>query len=249
MNYRLLLSTIIALGLTACVRTPSSAVLKTSTVKAGSPAPALKSNAPLTLASESSAAKDSRVVRLSGTAIAGDKLEAKTANVKNGYVVGSPLQITEAATGRLIKQGVTYFDGSFQLDLTAPTVSTPAVVSVELVDAKDAERTFKLEAPLMLEKGITQVSNISLDAGTTAMVMLYRAWAQTASSAAKPGSLEFARYVSSTSADTTRSFGVLVAQDAAIPAATDVASLQAAIEAYVEHSSRGTKTYVVKRGK
>jgi hypothetical protein len=226
-------------------------VLKTTAVKAGtaSPAPTPKASSPLTVASEPSAAKGSRVVRLSGTAIAGDKLEAKTANVKNGFVVGSPLQITEAATGRLIKQGVTYFDGSFQLDLTAPTVSTPAVVSVELVDAQDPERTFKLEAPLMLEKGITQVSGIDLDAGTTAMVMLYRSWGHAASTASKPGTLEFARYISSTSADTTRSFGILVAQDAAIPAATDVAALQAALEAYVDKSSRDKKTYVVKRGK
>jgi hypothetical protein len=135
MNSRLLLCTIIALGLPACVRTPSTAVLKTSTVKAATPAPSLKPASPLTVASDVSGEKDGRVVRLSGKAIAGVTIEPKTANVKNGFVVGSPLQITEAATGRLLKQGVTYFDGSFQLDLSAPTVSTPAVVSVDLVVA------------------------------------------------------------------------------------------------------------------
>ena len=59
--------------------------------------------------------------------------------------------------------------------------------------------------------------------------------------------MEFARYVNSTSADTTRSFGVLVAQDAAIPAATDIAALETALTAYVERSSREKRKYSTKR--
>jgi hypothetical protein len=187
------------------------------------------------------------MVRVSGTVKAPAAIEALTANVKNGFVVGSPLKVTEAATGRLIKQGVTYYDGSFQIDLPAQSVTVPAVFTVELVDAKDSTKMLALEAPVLLDKGLTQVDNVQIGTGSTAMVMLYRRWAESSAVEGQPSSMDFARYISSTSADTSRSFGLLVAQDSGIPMAKDVTSLEAALKAYVDRTAKSGRKYKVKR--
>jgi hypothetical protein len=223
------------------------AVLRTTPAKAATPNMAIgaTNSAPLTLASGDAANKATGTLRLSGVAKAPSLIEAQTANVKNGFVVGSPLKVIEAATGRVIKQGVTYYDGSFQIDVPTAGVTTPAVVSVELVDAKDSTKTFELEAPVVLDKGLTQVTGMQLTTGSTGMVMLYRLWAQDAKGSVD--TMEFAKLISSTTADTTRSFGLLVAQDPTIPGAKDVASLQTALVAYVERTSRDKRKYNVKR--
>lgn len=222
------------------------AVLKTTPAKT-SPNMTMgaTSSTPLTVASGDVPIKATGMLRLAGLVKAPASVEAATANVKNGFVVGSPLKVTEAATGRLIKQGVTYYDGSFQLDVPTAGVTTPAVVSVELVDAKDSTKTFELEAPVVLDKGLTQLNGVQLSTGSTAMVMLYRLWAQDDTGA--PNAMDFARLISSTTADTTRSFGLLVAQDANIPGAKDVPSLQTALTAYVERTSKDKRKYKVKR--
>jgi hypothetical protein len=62
--------------------------------------------------------------------------------------------------------------------------------------------------------------------------MMYRRWAE-AEQGAQPSSIALARFILSTSADTTKSFGLLVAQDAQIPVAADVGSLKKALEGYV----------------
>lgn len=243
MHSRLLLSCIVALTATACVRSQPMAVLKTTPAKTSSAL--IGASTPLTVASGDAQIKATGTLRLSGVAKAPATIEAATANVKNGFVVGSTLKVIEAATGRVIKQGVTYYDGSFQLDVPTAGVTTPAVVSVELVDAKDSTKTFELEAPVVLDKGLTQINGLQLASGSTAMVMLYRLWAQ--DDTGTPNSIDFARLISSTTADTTRSFGLLVAQDPTIPGAKDVTSLQAALTAYVERTSKDKRKYKVKR--
>ena len=223
-SLRVLLCCLIPLAASACVRTQPRAVLRpTASVARPTPAP---------MATAAPTAPSARLVRVTGSALAPTALEARTANVKNGYAIGTPIKVLDAATGRVLKQDVTYYDGSFQLDLSAPSAAQPVVLAVELVDADDPEETLSLEAPLVLEKAVSTLSGVHLTTGSTALVMMYRRWAA-AEKGAQPAAQAFARYVGSTDTDATKSFGLLVAQDAQIPAATDVASLRAALEAYV----------------
>lgn len=244
---RLSLCCLTVLGTTACVRQPM-AVLRptaatakpaTSLVKPAPSAPAAKGPQsgpegpePARVPSPTPITPTSRVVRLSGVVQVPAALDARTANVKNGYAIGTPIRVIEAATGRVLKQDVTYYDGSFQLDLSAPTTSQPVVLAIDLVDAADEQVTCTLETPLVLEKGISTVDNVAVTIGSTALVMMYRSWAE-AEQGAQPSTYALARFILSTSADTTKSFGLLVAQDAQIPVAADVGSLKKALEGYV----------------
>lgn len=224
-SFRFFLCCLTVLGATACVRSqpmavlrPKATVLKTS----ASPAP--------------TSAPQARQVRLSGVVQAPAAMEARTANVKNGHAIGTPIRVIEAATGRVLKQDVTYYDGSFQFDLNAPASALPVVLAVDLVDAKDDQSTFTLEAPLVLEKAVFSLDKLAVSTGSTALVMMYRRWSEAATDTGQPSSYGLARYILSTSADTTKSFGLLVAQDRQIPVAADVASLKAALDAYVDRT-------------
>lgn len=232
---RLFLCCLTTLGATACVRQPMAVLRPTAT--SAKPATALvkPSAAPVTPTATPAAAStpSSRVVRLSGVVQVPAVLDARTANVKNGYAIGTPIRVIEAATGRVLKQDVTYYDGSFQIDLSAPTSAQPVVLAIDLVDAKDAQLTCTLETPLVLNKAVSTVDNVAVTIGSTALVMMYRRWAEAESAGAQPSSYALARLILSTSADTTKSFGLLVAQDTLIPVAADVASLKKALEAYV----------------
>jgi hypothetical protein len=223
------------LGTTACVRQPMAVLRPTATT--AKPATSLVKPAPSTAAPAATpaapSAPNSRVVRLSGVVQVPTALDARTANVKNGFAIGTPIRVIEVATGRVLKQDVTYYDGSFQLDLSAPTTAQPVVLAIDLVDAADEQVTCTLETPLVLDKGISTVDNVAVTIGSTALVMMYRRWAEAEQGTAQPSSYALARFILSTSADTTKSFGLLVAQDAQIPVAADVASLKKALEGYV----------------
>jgi hypothetical protein len=250
---RLLLCGLVVLTTSACVRSNPVGVLRATPAKSPSTAKASPSPAASTApgaalvppeASPGPVASPAsgKVIRLGGVVAVPPGLEASTANVKGGLVVGSPVRVVEAATGRVLKQGVTYYDGSFQIDLSAPTSATPALISVDLVDSKDDQKTATLELPLLLQRDIAVVEGLTVTAGTTALVLLYRHWAEAEPNDDEPSTYGLARYILATSADTTKSFGLLVAQDPQIPAAKDVTALKAAIESYVARAQTKKET-------
>ncbi|MFN3428858.1 MAG: hypothetical protein ACK46X_02775 [Candidatus Sericytochromatia bacterium] len=250
---RLFLCGLVVLSTGACVRSNPVGVLRATPAKSPGATKASPSSAPSPAASGAPGAAlvvpkaspspaSAKVHRLGGIVAVPPGLEASTANVKGGLVVGSPVRVVEAATGRVLKQGVTYYDGSFQIDLPAPTSAAPALISVDLVDAKDDQKTTTLELPLLLQRDIGVVEGLTVTAGTTALVMLYRRWAEAEPKDDEPSTFGLARYILATSADTTQSFGLLVAQDPQIPASKDVTALKAAIEGYVARAQTKKET-------
>jgi hypothetical protein len=166
-----------------------------------------------------------------------DGLASRTSNVKAGRVIGSPLRIADARTGKVLKQAVTYYDGSFQLDLPLAEGLQPLLLTIDLVDAADAKKTLTLEAPLAADRALGMVEKLQISPGSTAMVGLYRKLG--AAKGAGAGA-ELARLVLATTADAADSFALLVAKDKSVQSASDVASLEAALKTYVARSATGT---------
>jgi hypothetical protein len=222
----------IALGPTAA---PASPVATPSPSASPTPAP---STGPAGLLGPESAARtspsDKSVLRLSGTAYAPDGLSARTSNVKAGRVIGSPLRIEDARTGRVLKQGVTYYDGSFQIDVPLGEGPQALVLSIDLVDAADPKKTLTLSAPLSADRALGMVERLQVSPGTTGLVLLYRKLAAAKGSAS---GLEMAKLVLATTPDALEAFAGLMGRDKAVQGAADVPGLDAALKAYVARSS------------
>lgn len=109
-----------------------------------------------------------RAVRLHGWASVPAGIQG-LANVQNGKVSGSPVVVTSATTGRLLARGVTYYDGSFLVDVPMGGSQVAAVVAIDLVDRTDETRTARLEAPVMLHAGVDD-AEVNLGPGSTALV-------------------------------------------------------------------------------
>jgi hypothetical protein len=196
----------------------------------GEAAPALPTTPSLSFAPVSDPRE---VVRLTGKVSAPNALDARTTNVKNGRVVGSPIRVTDALTGKTLKQGVTYYDGSFQIDVPASVGSRPLLVKVSLVDDQASGKTLELATPLTLSRGQDQVSGLTISPETTALVTLYRQLS--------PQSKDFAHLVASTTQDATLTFASLARQNKAIQQAASVGALDSALKAYVSRTVQSTK--------
>jgi hypothetical protein len=107
-------------------------------------------------------------VRLSGRAYVPDAPPG-LANVQDGKVSGAPVRITDATSGRLIAKGVTYYDGSFMIDVPLAKGQKALLVSIELVDKADKTHTTRLSAPVLLTAGQAEAS-VALSPGSTAVV-------------------------------------------------------------------------------
>lgn len=179
------------------------------------------------LATDASTGGVAQPIQLSGQVIVPANMELSTANVKSGKVVGSPLRIESPATGRVVMQGVTYYDGSFALNLPAKEAAQPLLLSVDLVDAANPTKTLTLSTPLTVATGARSVQNLTVSPETTALVSLYRQLSGT------NGGTSLARYVASTDVTTTRSFALVAGQNKAIAQASSVKELNTALQSYV----------------
>lgn len=106
-------------------------------------------------------------VRLHGKATVPTRVR-DLANVQDGHVSGSPVVVRDVATGRSLAEGVTYYDGSFMLDVPLSGNARAAVVTLDLVERSAPGRTAALQAPVMLRAGITRM-DVTLSPGTTAL--------------------------------------------------------------------------------
>ncbi|MFN3429245.1 MAG: hypothetical protein ACK46X_04755 [Candidatus Sericytochromatia bacterium] len=157
------------------------------------------------------------------------------ANVQDGRVSGSPVRIQDVATGRTLAQGVTYYDGSFQVDVPIPGTQRAVIVVIDLVDRADRDRTTPLEAPLMLRAGVT-TSEISLNPGTTALSAFLARLAEEQSDAA-PDSIgmraELGGLIAAFEPETQTQFAMLAEKSPELAEAHSLTGFETGIQAYV----------------
>ncbi|MEB3284496.1 MAG: hypothetical protein VKN33_04340 [Candidatus Sericytochromatia bacterium] len=123
-------------------------------------------------------------IRLTGFARVNPGLE-NLANVSEGRVIGTPVRVRDARTGRHLFETVTFYDGSFSIEMPIGVPGLPVVVSTELVNAGDSKITLSLSAPSYLSQGIRQ-QEVVLGAGATALTLFLQAVASRASDSGLP---------------------------------------------------------------
>lgn len=149
-------------------------------------APAETAPSPEALVPHTGAAEtELRPLRLFGKAVISSAFTG-AANVHDGQVTGSPVMVTDATSGRLLGKAVSYYDGSFMVDLPIKVTALAALVSIELVDAADPSQKVRLMAPIVLRSGVLE-DNIVLTTGTTALVGFLTAIAAEQAGAITPG--------------------------------------------------------------
>lgn len=99
------------------------------------------------------------------------------ANLQDGYVSGSPVRVYDATSGKLLAQGVTYYDGSFAIDVPLREGQRAMLVASELVSKADPAHTIRLVAPVLMNAGTVE-QKVVLSPGTTALVAFLAALAQ-----------------------------------------------------------------------
>lgn len=97
-------------------------------------------------------------------------------NVREGYVTGTPIVMTDALTGRRLASAVTFYDGSFTFSLRVKASKVAAVVSTELLAADDPAERAVLSSPLFLRAGDTE-RRIDVTPGSTALTGFLRSLA------------------------------------------------------------------------
>lgn len=108
-----------------------------------------------------------RQVRVIGVARVPEEA-SRMANVRGGLITGTPVIVRDARTGRRLAEAVTYYDGSFVLEVALSTDPLPVIVSTSLVDAGDATLTVAITAPAVLVAEEREV-RLNLTPGSTAL--------------------------------------------------------------------------------
>lgn len=132
--------------------------------KGAEPAPTALNTGLLTSAAEPA----EHVVRLTGAAIV-NPLAVGIANVLAGRVTGSTVRVLEAMGGQKVASGVTFFDGSFSVEVRFRAARQGVVLVVDLVDAADPAARATLAAPVLLHAGEGE-RRLAITPGSTALV-------------------------------------------------------------------------------
>jgi hypothetical protein len=131
------------------------------------------------------AERDFTPVRLFGRAALPKDLEG-AANVVEGNVSGSAVVVSDAVTGKVVGQAVSYYDGSFMVDIPLESGVFSALVSIELVDKTQPEKKIRMMAPVLLRAGAAE-EQIVLTPGSTALVAFLTAIAAEQAGVSTPG--------------------------------------------------------------
>lgn len=173
----------------------------------------------------------SRTVRLHGWASVPASIQ-DLANVQNGKVSGTPVVVTSAATGRLLAKGVTYYDGSFLVDVPLTGSQVPALVAIDLVDRDDETRTATLQAPVMLQAGIDQ-AEVNLGPGSTALVAFLSQVATASGGAAAEEPPRLGDLIATFAPADQQQFAKLAEASPEIQKVSTLVTFQTGIQAYV----------------
>ncbi|MEB3328265.1 MAG: hypothetical protein VKQ33_03415 [Candidatus Sericytochromatia bacterium] len=109
-------------------------------------------------------------------------------NVQDGRITGTPVVVRDARTGRRLAEAVTFYDGSFSLDVELEDATLPVILSTSLVDAGDPGLTTAITAPAVLRQDEVE-HRVALTPGSTALTAFLEAVAGLQQGAA-PGALE-----------------------------------------------------------
>jgi hypothetical protein len=99
---------------------------------------------------------------------------AGLANAKDGMLVGAPVSLRDVPSGRVLANGVTFYDGSFVLEVPADLGKRPVLVTVALVDGTTRAPLFPLAAPLQLAPELGEQTVEVRPASTAWYALLYR---------------------------------------------------------------------------
>ncbi len=172
-------------------------------------------------------------VRLTGIALVPALLEGAAANVHEGRVVGSPVRLEDPRSGRLLARGVTYYDGSFQLDVPVGEATVPGVLTVDLMPALSEGSPVTLALPLSLSQTVHEEHAPDLSVGSTALIALYR---QMAASDAAPAT-RLANLVANTTPDVVNKFAEMAERAPVLGTAHDLPGLRDGLAAYVAEAT------------
>jgi hypothetical protein len=117
--------------------------------------------------------KTTRTVRVLGHATL-PRAVAGLANAKDGKLVGAPVAVFDVASGRKLATGVTFYDGSFVLEVPQDLGKRPVLITVALVDGTTDNPLFSLAAPLQLAPELGEQRVEVGPASTAWYALLYR---------------------------------------------------------------------------
>lgn len=196
-----------------------------------------------------------RPLRLFGRAVLPGDLTG-AANVHDGQVTGSAVVVTDATNGRILGTAVSYYDGSFMVDIPLRASLMAALVSIELVDATDSTKTVRMMAPMVLKAGMTE-ENIVLTPGSTALVGFLTAIAAEQAGAIAPGeeisadpnevgpgkvTQELGNLIAVFEPETRDRFAMLAESSPELKAIDSLGGFQSAIQKYVGRLTRAPRT-------
>lgn len=196
-------------------------------------------------------------VRLFGRAVLPKDL-AGAANVVEGSVSGSSVVVSDAITGRVVGHSVSYYDGSFMVDIPLESGVFSALVSIELVDKAQPGRKVRMMAPVVLRAGAVE-EQVVLTPGSTALVAFLTAIAAEQAGVAAPGdeilgdpqeigpgrvTEELSQLIAVFEPDTRQQFAMLAEASPELQDIQTVEGFQAGIRNYVARLTRSPRTKV-----
>ncbi len=107
------------------------------------------------------------IVRITGVALVNPNATGM-ANVSEGRVTGSTVRVIEANGARRLASAVTFYDGSFAVDVRFRAARQSVVLAVDLVDAVDRTSRATLAAPVVLQAGEVE-RRLAITPGSTAL--------------------------------------------------------------------------------
>lgn len=185
--------------------------------------------------------KSSRTLRIFGHATL-PKAVGGLANAKDGKLVGALVTVRDVPSGRKLATGVTFYDGSFVLEVPQDLGKRPVLITVALVDDRTDDALFPLAAPLQLAPELGE-QHIEVGPTSTAWyALLYRMAARKAKApppdwtSFTPGetSLVLAGMIVGSEPQAVAKFSLFAAGDDGLGKPTTAPDLKAAIQGLVE---------------
>jgi hypothetical protein len=178
---------------------------------------------------EAAPAAKSGIVRVRGYATVPTTVR-NLLNVQDGKVSGTPVEVRDALTGKVMAKGVTFYDGSFLVEVPCFGAQRSAIVAIDLVARDDANRTMSLQAPVVVRRGQDD-AQVTLTPGSTALMAFFASVATEGASAG--GAKQLSDMIASFAPDDQSRFASLAEMSPEISTASTLASFESGIRQYV----------------
>jgi hypothetical protein len=157
------------------------------------------------------------------------------ANAHDGLVVGTPITVTDVATGQVLGLGTSLYDGSFGLRVPAAAAGRPVLLRADLLDAKTRQPACPLYACAVLA-GAEAPQTLDLGAGSTTWTALLARQAGQATgdwTGLAPGA-ELARQIQDSQPRTAATYAAFAEAGQNLGAPKDAAALRTGIGGLVD---------------